>query len=1261
MSRIASGVALSLLAAPAMAAQAVDPVQALLEQVRLWQSLGRPLEAQQALEKLYRIAPGHSAVNAEALTLQALGEIQQKQDKQALATLARLRQLYPGYAGIARVEQMRRLTGPDRGKLLTARSLFNAGRIQEAYAAFNALYQGKPPEGELALEYWQLVARLPNGGWARAKGELEKLIRHSPSNHRNRLALASIYLLHPPVPQSVLNDLKQLSQFNDSRSEALGLWRRALLQTDDAMPLASYQAYLRLAPDDETISTKMAALGQRRAKQRALLADPGYRALLAADRQLKAGDLGAAERSLQAAQPGYGGQPQYWQTLGRLRERQGRYADAVASYQRGLKQGDDAAAWRRRIVDAQLEDALAQARKAMDGKDWPAARALLDKAAALRPGAPDTLLAEADWLAGQGRLDAARDAYARALRSQPDSGPALAGIIKLYLDQGRFDEASRWLRALPAGQRRALGKAYPAALAEVERAAGDALMAEGKPEEALARLREATRLQPDNVWNRYALANALLANGQAEAGSALLRELADARAADPDALYAYALFQAKRDDSLSALAVLERVPPAARSDGLTALQRRVWLRETIRLADAELARGDGERARGRLGRAERLMRGDSPRMAELAQAWLRAGETARARGLLEKQYLEQPSADNELAYADLLLDLGEPETAAPLLDASARNREALSQAQRQTLADLQASLAVAQADAARAAGQDGQAEAILLRAQGRSPDNPRLLRNLAGYDIRAGRWEAARARLARALAAQPDDDEARLLLLDADIGSGDLVAARAGVDPLLAAKPGRGMDFRLRALDRLQQLGDEERVDAEIAALLAEANAAPGAYLRAARRAEARDQPRQAQALYRAGMASPTPAVAADKEPLHEGYAEWLDRQGVRIWQGLDLNYRGGGDGSPGTSRMSMWQAPLLVELPAPRAGRYFLRADGVRMDAGELDLSSDYALEHFGSVLACSKQTGASLQSCAAPYGRQTAQGVTLGVGYQNENWRLDIGRTPSSFPVSNAIGGIRYSDSYSLLNYKLELSRRPVTSSLLSYAGVRDPYSGQSWGGVTASGAGGSLGYDQGGRFGVWSNFSWQRLSGENVDSNRKLTAMGGVYWRLFKEPTRQLTAGVNSINFWHQKNLGDYTFGQGGYYSPKRYNSLSLPLTYAARNERWSYTLRGSVSVSSADESGAPFYPTRPDWQAQAGNPMVSEGGGPGWGASLAGAFEYQLTPRVALGGMLDLQHSQYYQPSRVLFYLRYQPGGASLTLPYPVEPLQPYSSF
>lgn len=1268
--------ALILLSLPLLARAApVDPVQALLAQARLWQSLERPVEAQQALDKLARLHAVAPAARAEALTLQALVQIQQHRDAEVTRTLTLLRQRYPGYGGIARVEVMRRIAGPDQGKLLMARSLFNSGKINEAYAAFNALYRGTPPEGPLALEYWQLVARLPGDGWERAHRALGGLVRDNPSNHGARLALASIYLLHPPVPSAVLADLAALSQFNDSRSDALGLWRRALLQVDGEIPLAAYRTYLRLAPDDTQISEKLTSLAERQRKERELLADPAYRALLAAGRALDANRPDEAERGLRLAAARYGKRPDYLLALGRLREKQGRYAEAIATYRRGQAADSEAGDWPRRIAAAELAALLADAGRAMDAGRWPLAQSLLDRAARRAPDDPAVLVARADWYDRQHRPEA-ETWYRRALARDPGNREALAGLMQGYLRAGRFDAARALLAQMPPAQRQAQGAAYRSALAAVERAAGDRLVAAGKLDEALPHLQRAVDAAPDDAWNRFALANAWLAAGDAARGRQVLAQLADGPRADADSLYAYALFLARTDDGAAALDRLGRIAPSARTDGMRALQHRVWLTQVMALADGDMATGRFAAARRVLTAAETAAGDDGALLGPIADGWVRAGDAEHARTLLAEAWRRAPGEDTGLALLEQLIDQRDAPGAARLAAQLATRPLSADAAGR--LAGLHGRLSVLQADLADARGDRAAALGGLTAALARQPDDARLIRNLAALELRDGRVPVARARLERLLARTPDDDEARLLLSDAEAAAGDHRAAAGILSALLVAEPPRSLDFRLRVLDRLDALGEGDRVDRELTRLARNANPpTPGLAGLAARRSLAHGQPAAALDWYRRGFApaadpddggnAAAPAVAllpvaaedARREDLHEQYAALLDRQTVTIWQGLDLTYRPSSSGTPGQSQMTMLQAPLLIETPAPGDGRFSLRADAVTLDAGSLVTSDSYARRRFGAIASIGGDAGQIAAAAAA--GKQHDAGTSIAAGYANARWQVDIGTTPQGFAVSYPVGGIKYSGDAGQLYYNVEASRRPVTSSLLSYAGTRDPVTGTVWGGVRATGSYLGIGYDQGGAYGVWTKFGYHELTGQNVADNSRVSAMGGIYWRLVKEAAREVTVGVNSINFWYRRNLGGYTLGQGGYYSPQRYHSLSLPVSYAARNERTSYVLRASVSVSSAREEAAPFFPTRPDLQAAAGNPQVSVSAGPGWGASLSGAVEYQLTSRVALGAWLQYQYSQFYQPGRAMLYLRYQPDGAARPLSLPVEPLQSYSDF
>ncbi len=70
--------------------------------------------------------------------------------------------------------------------------------------------------------------------------------------------------------------------------------------------------------------------------------------------------------------------------------------------------------------------------------------------------------------------------------------------------------------------------------------------------------------------------------------------------------------------------------------------------------------------------------------------------------------------------------------------------------------------------------------------------------------------------------------------------------------------------------------------------------------------------------------------------------------------------------------------------------------------------------------------------------------------------------------------------------MNLKFEASRRPVTDSLLSYAGVTDPASGAVWGGVIRTGGESIVSYDDG-DLGIFAKFAYGYYTGTNVATNQ------------------------------------------------------------------------------------------------------------------------------------------------------------------------------
>ena len=292
---------------------------------------------------------------------------------------------------------------------------------------------------------------------------------------------------------------------------------------------------------------------------------------------------------------------------------------------------------------------------------------------------------------------------------------------------------------------------------------------------------------------------------------------------------------------------------------------------------------------------------------------------------------------------------------------------------------------------------------------------------------------------------------------------------------------------------------------------------------------------------------------------------------------------------------------------------------------------------------------------------------GLVLGAGFERGPWRFDIASSPIGFPVTNVLGGITYRGEWGPMSYSVDASRRPVASSLLSYAGTRDPNTGQIWGGVVTNGVRLNVSRDSGGDYGAWGLAGLYRLTGRNVLDNDKAELMGGLYRRFINEQDRLLTFGATAM-FWHfSDNAGEYTFGHGGYYSPGNYLSLGFPLSYAWRTPTAAFALRAAVSVAWSKTRRAPFFPTDSAMQAQAEalapttfvDPFYAGGNdGHSYGRSFAAAGEQQLLPGLFLGGRIDIERSTNYTPSRFLLYLRFTfDGAAARPVSMPPEPQLP----
>ncbi len=127
-----------------------------------------------------------------------------------------------------------------------------------------------------------------------------------------------------------------------------------------------------------------------------------------------------------------------------------------------------------------------------------------------------------------------------------------------------------------------------------------------------------------------------------------------------------------------------------------------------------------------------------------------------------------------------------------------------------------------------------------------------------------------------------------------------------------------------------------------------------------------------------------------------------------------------------------------------------------------------------------------------------------------------------------------------------------------------------------MTSNGVTLSLSHDEGGVDGVWASLGQHWLVGKNVEDNHKNTAMAGYDDRLVERADERMRTGLTVMYWSYDKDLSEYTLGQGGYYSPQQYFSIGVPLNYAFRTPNWSVSLESSVGWSYAQTKSNDLYP-------------------------------------------------------------------------------------
>ncbi|HAI7337391.1 TPA: cellulose synthase complex outer membrane protein BcsC [Escherichia coli] len=464
--------------------------QQLLEQVRLGEATHREDLVQQSLYRLELIDPNNpDVIAARFRSLLRQGDIDGAQKQ-----LDRLSQLAPSSNAYKSSRTTMLLSTSDgRQALQQARLQATTGHAEEAVASYNKLFNGAPPEGDIAVEYWSTVAKIP-ARRGEAINQLKRINADTPGNTglQNNLALL---LFSSDRRDEGFAVLEQMAKSNAGREGASKIWYGQI--KDMPVSDASVQAlkkYLSIFSDGDSVAAAQSQL----AEQQKQLADPAFRARA---QGLAAVDSGMAGKAIPELQQAVRANPKDSEALGALGQaysQKGDRANAVANLEKALaldphnsnndkwnsllkvnrywlaiQQGD--AALKANNPDP-AERLFQQARNvdntdsyavlglgdvAMARKDYPAAERYYQQTSRID-------LTLADWAQQRRDYTAARAAYQNVLTREPTNADAILGLTEVDIAAGDKAAARSQLAKLPAIDNASLNTQRRVALAQAQ-------------------------------------------------------------------------------------------------------------------------------------------------------------------------------------------------------------------------------------------------------------------------------------------------------------------------------------------------------------------------------------------------------------------------------------------------------------------------------------------------------------------------------------------------------------------------------------------------------------------------------------------------------------------------------------------------------------------------------------------------------------------------------------------------------------------------
>jgi len=175
-----------------------------------------------------------------------------------------------------------------------------------------------------------------------------------------------------------------------------------------------------------------------------------------------------------------------------------------------------------------------------------------------------------------------------------------------------------------------------------------------------------------------------------------------------------------------------------------------------------------------------------------------------------------------------------------------------------------------------------------------------------------------------------------------------------------------------------------------------------------------------------------------------------------------------------------------------------------------------------------------------------------------------VEMGMTPAGADIApTAVGTAGVKAHWDWGYWEGAVYREAIKESILSYVGIRDPYTGKHWGRVTENGVKFSIYAQFPEDWSVYAAFSAGSLLGDDVADNDHIRFNLAVNKNFKADGFEYITLGPTFSYESFSENRSFFTYGHGGYFSPESLVQGTIGTQFlTSQGERW--LLKGNVQL-------------------------------------------------------------------------------------------------